>query len=186
MAAANHLNRRQILKVAGALGAAGGFAALPAPEIGYAEPALPDAPGPAGSWIATVTIAGAGAPPPFQALRTYASGGGYVETSSNSHNPQAPDGPAHGAWVSSRAAVGEVDQPGNRARMFAVTFLAQRFDANGNMIGSIIVRESGTLDKTGDTYSGSGKFEIRDLQGNAIASGVATVQATRIKVEALL
>jgi len=49
-----------------------------------------------------------------------------------------------------------------------VTFLAQRFDANGNMIGSIKVRESATLDKTGDTYGGSGKFEMRDLQGNPI------------------
>jgi hypothetical protein len=66
-----------------------------------------------------------------------------------------------------------------------VTFLAQRFDANGNMIGSIKVRESATLNRTGDAYSGSGKFEIRDLQGNPLASGIATVQATRIRVEPL-
>jgi len=45
------------------------------------------------------------------------------------------------------------------------------------------VRESATLNKTGDAYSGSGTFEIRDLQGIPIRSGVATVQATRIKVE---
>jgi hypothetical protein len=64
-----------------------------------------------------------------------------------------------------------------------VTFLAQRFDANGNTIGGINVHESATLNNTDDAYSSTGKFEIRDLQGNPIASGVATVQATRIKVE---
>ena len=93
MAAASYLTRRRILKGASAVGVAGALAALPAPQIGYAEPALRDAQGPAGSWVATVTIAGAGAPPPFQALRTYANGGGYIETSSNSHNPQAPTVP---------------------------------------------------------------------------------------------
>jgi len=183
MAATNHLNRRRILKVAGTLGAAGALAALPASEIGYAEPAVWDAQGPAGSWVATVTIAGA--PSPFQALRTYADGGGYVESSSNSYNPQAPEGTAHGAWVSTRAAGVEAGQPGDGARTFAVTFLAQRFDANGNMIGSIKVRESATLNRTGDAYSASGKFQILDLQGNQIAFGIATVQATRIKVEPL-
>jgi len=185
MAAASRLTRRRILKGATAVGVAGALAALPAPEIGYAEPALRDAQGPAGSWVATVTIAGAGAPPPFQALRTFANGGGYIETSSNSRNPQALAGPAHGAWVSTRATTSEVDQPADGRRSFAVTFLAQRFDANGNMIGSIKVRESATLDKTGDAYSGSGNFDIRDLQGNPLASGVATVHATRIKVEPL-
>src|SRR5438105_4901485 len=69
MAAAKFLRRRHILRGASAAGAAGALAALPAPEIGFAEPALPEARGPAGSWVATVTIAGAGAPLPFQALR---------------------------------------------------------------------------------------------------------------------
>ena len=185
MAAASYLTRRRILKGASAVSVAGALAALPAPQIGYAEPALRDAQGPAGSWVATVTIAGAGAPPPFQALRTYADGGGYIESTSNSRNPQALAGPAHGAWISTRANATEVDQPADGPRSFAVTFLAQRFDANGNMIGSIKVRESATLNKTGDAYSSSGKFEIRDLQGNPLASGVATVQATRIRVEPL-
>jgi len=183
MATPNRLNRRRILKVAGTLGAAGVLAASPAPEVGYAERALRDAQGPAGSWVATVTIAGAGAPPPFQALRTYADGGGYIETASNSRNPQALAGPAHGAWVSTPPNATATNQSGDGPRSFAVTFLAQRFDANGNMIGTIKVRESATLNNTGDAYSGSGKFEIRDLQGIPIASGVATVQATRIKVE---
>ena len=185
MAAASCLTRRRILKGASAAGVASALAALPATEIGFAEPALREAQGPAGSWVATVTIAGAGAPPPFQALRTYADGGGYIESTSNSRNPQALAGPAHGAWVSTRANASAVDQPGDGPRSFAVTFLAQRFDANGNMIGSIKVRESATLNKTGNAYTGSGQFEIRDLQGISIASGVATVQATRISVEPL-
>jgi hypothetical protein len=185
MAAANHLNRRNILKGASALAAAGTLATLPALQIGRAEPAHRKAQGPAGSWVAIVTFAGPGAPPPFQALRTYADGGGYIETSSSSFNPQAPDGPAHGAWVSTGATLAGADESGDRARTFAVTFLIQRFDASGNLIGTIKVRESATLNETGDTYSGSGKFEILDLQGNRIASGLATVQATRIKVEPL-
>ncbi len=157
--------------------------ALGALEIGRAEPARIEAQGPAGSWVATVTIAGPGAPPPFQALRTYASGGGYVEDSSNSHKLQAPEGSGHGAWVSTGATAEEANRLGTGTRKFAVTFLIQRFDANGNLIGSIKVRESAMLNEMGDTYSGSGKFEILDLQGNQIASGLATVQATRIRVE---
>jgi hypothetical protein len=185
MAAASCLTRRRILKGASAAGVASALAALPAPEIGFAEPALREAQGPAGSWVATVTIAGAGAPPPFQALRTYADGGGYIETSSNSKNPQAPDSSGHGAWVSTGATDTGNDGKGAEARTFAVTFLIQRFDANGNLIGSIKVRETGTLSKTGDTYSALGKFEFLDLQGHSIASGLATAQATRIKVEPL-
>jgi hypothetical protein len=46
-------------------------------------------------------------------------------------------------------------------------------------------RESLTLDGTGDAYTGVGRFDIRDLQGNTIASGTATAGATRIKVEPL-
>ena len=135
--------------------------------------------------MATVTITGAGAPPPFQALRTYADGGGYIETSSNSKNPQAPDSSGHGAWVSTGATDAGADGTGGEARTFAVTFLIQRFDSNGSLIGSIKVRETGTLSKTGDTYSALGKFEFLDLQGHSIASGLATAQATRIKVEPL-
>jgi hypothetical protein len=184
-AAANHLNRRFILKGASALGAAGGLAALPVLEIGHAQPAHRTAQGPAGSWVATVTIAGSGAPPPFQVLRTYADGGGYIETSSNSKNPQAPDSSGHGAWVSAGATDAGADGTEAEPRTFAVTFLIQRFDANGNLIGSIKVRETGTLNKTGDTYSALGKFEFLDLLGHSIASGLATAQATRIKVEPL-
>jgi hypothetical protein len=64
-----------------------------------------------------------------------------------------------------------------------VTFIVQRFDANGNLIGTTKVREITALNETGDTYTGSGKFEVLDLQGNLVASGLATVRATRIRVE---
>ena len=107
-----------IVSVIGKL-SAGALAALPAPEVGFAEPALREPQGPAGSWVATVTIAGAGAPPPFQALRTYADGGGYIETSSNSKNPQAPDSSGHGAWVSTGATDAGADGTGAEARTFA-------------------------------------------------------------------
>jgi hypothetical protein len=182
MAAPNHLNRRNILKGASAVGA-GTLVAIGALEVGRAEAARMNSQGPVGSWVATVTIAEPGAPPPFQALRTYASGGGYIEDSSNSHNPLAPEGSGHGAWVSTGAPAEEANRFATGTRIFAVTFLIQRFDAKGNHIGSIKVRESATLNQIGDAYSGSGKFEILDLQGNRIASGLATIQATRITVE---
>src|SRR5579859_2638631 len=69
MAVPNRLNRRRILRGASVLGAAGALAALPSADVGYAEPAHPAARGPAGSWVAMVTIAGG--PPPFQVLRTF-------------------------------------------------------------------------------------------------------------------
>jgi hypothetical protein len=185
MAVPNHLNRRRILKGASVLGAAGALAALPPLDVGYAEPAHPAARGPAGSWVAIVTILGTGAPPAFQVLRTYSDGGGYIESASNSRNPQAPESPGHGAWARTGAPVADSTRDGAQPHTFAVTFVVDRFDAGGNLIGTIKVRESATFGETEDAYTSLGKFEFLDLQGNVIASGTATARATRIKVEPL-
>jgi hypothetical protein len=187
MTVLNHLNRRRILRGAGALGAAGALAALPALDAAHAEPARPAEGGPAGSWVAMVTILGTGAPPPFRALRTYSDGGGYIESASNSMNPQAPDSPGHGTWARTGGTIADSTRGGGaEPQTFAVTFIVDRFDGSGNLIGTIKVRESATLSQTGDTYTGRGAFEFLDLHGNVIASGTATATATRIKVEPLL
>jgi hypothetical protein len=182
MAVPSRLNRRRILRGASVLGAAGALAALPSLDVGYAEPAHPAARGPAGSWVAIVTIKGG--PPPFQVLRTFSDGGGYIESASNSRSPQAPESPGHGTWVRTGA---DSTRAGDEARTFGLTFIVDRFDGGGNLIGTIKVRERSTLSETGDTYTSLGAFEFLDLQGNVIAggSGTATAQATRIKVEPL-
>ena len=97
MGRSNHFNRRLMLSGTGAAGVAAALAALPASEITYAAPERVSARGPAGSWIAVVTIKNG--PPPFQVLRTFSDGGGYVETSSTSRNVLAPESSGHGTWA---------------------------------------------------------------------------------------
>ncbi len=108
---------------------------------------------------------------------------GVHRTASNSRNSLAPESPGHGTWVrTGKDSTGAEDED----RPLGFTFIVDRFDGGGNLIGTIKVRESFTLSETGDTYTSLGAFEFLDLQGNVIAPpGTATAQATRIKVEPL-
>jgi hypothetical protein len=79
-----------------------------------------------GSWLATITFttfSPAPAPFPlplsFQALVTYAAGGGLVETSQLDQASPIPASPGHGAWVCTAE------------RTYRNTFQAFNFDATG-------------------------------------------------------
>jgi hypothetical protein len=159
--------RRQVLKRAGILGATAAFLS-PTTALAKQNDA---AQGPEGSWIGTVTITSGPAFPLFQALYTYAAGGGLVETDQISFNPQSPDSPRHGVWVSTREDA------------FASTYINLTFDSQGKPTGTIKIRETAVLSERGNAYTGSGKFDVLDLNGNVIASGTFTSQATRIRVE---
>ena len=159
-------NRRQLLKKAGILGAT---AALLSPTAAFAQNTKEE--GPEGSWLVTYTITSGPPIPTYQALITYAAGGGLVETEQLAANPQHPGSPAHGAWAS------------NGARTFASTYVGFAFDGKGNLIGRGKVRETVTLDEAGDAYQGSGTLALFDLNGNQLFSGTFTSHATRIRVE---
>ena len=128
--------------------------------------------GPEGSWLYTVTIPGY----TFQGIETYSAGGGYTEADQLSFSPIAVASAGHGAWKMT----GE--------KTFVLTYLNLTFDAfsSGNPTGTLKVRQTTKIDRSGNSYTGSGDYTYYDLNGNPIPSisGTFTITATRILVQA--
>jgi hypothetical protein len=133
---------------------------------------LPQTQRPEGSWLYTVTIPGY----TFQGIETYSTGGGYKEADQLSFSPLAVASAGHGAWQMT----GE--------RTFNLTYLNLTFDAfsSGNPTGTLKVRQTTRMDKSGNSYTGSGDYTYYDLDGNPIPSisGTFTITAKRIVVQA--
>jgi hypothetical protein len=56
------------------------------------------------------------------------------------------------------------------------------FDLNGNLTGTAVFRETMTLSRDGNTFTGSGTFEAFDNDGKSLGKqGPAQITATRIK-----
>jgi hypothetical protein len=126
--------------------------------------------GPQGSWLYTVTIPGY----TWQGIETYSAGGGYTEADQLSFTPTAVASAGHGAWKMTG---------GNT---FDLTYLNLTFDSfsSGNPTGTLKVRQTTTISKDGDAYTGSGDYTYYDLDGNPMLSGTFTITAKRIVVEA--
>jgi hypothetical protein len=128
--------------------------------------------GPEGSWLYTVTIPGY----TFQGVETYSAGGGYTEADQLSFNPIAVASAGHGAWQMTGV------------RTFDLTYLNLTFDSfsSGNPTGTLKVRQTTKIGKSGNSYTGSGDYTYFDLNGNPIPSisGTFTITATRIVVQA--
>ena len=128
--------------------------------------------GPEGSWLYTVTIPGYS----FQGIETYSAGGGYTEADQLSFSPIAVASAGHGAWKMTGGST------------FNLTYLNLTFDAfsSGNPTGTLKVRQTTRIDKSGNSYSGSGDYTYYDLDGNPIPSisGTFTITAKRIAVQA--
>lgn len=124
-----------------------------------------------GSWVITVTaVVPPGVPPP--PVRTsYASfAGGGVSIHSDRQAPNA--NPGHGVWE---------HRGGNH---FAFTFITDDFDATGNFLGTVKVRNKIIL--TGpDEFVGVGNLELSDSAGNVLFSRCATIRGQRIRIEPL-
>src|SRR5215813_5653646 len=131
-----------------------------------------DSDGPEGSWYYTVSIPGY----TFHGIETYSEGGGYTETDQLSFSPFSVASPGHGVWQST----------GNNK--FVLTYVNLTFDAfnSGKPTGMLKVRQTTKIDKTGNSYSGSGDYMYYDVNGNPIPglSGTFTISATRIQVQA--
>ena len=132
----------------------------------------PQRQGPEGSWLYTATIPGY----TFQGIETYSAGGGYTEADQLSFSPSAVASAGHGAWKMTGA------------NTLNLTYLNLTFDgfSTGNPTGTLKVRQTTTINKSGNSYTGSGDFTYYDLDGNPIPSisGTFTITATRIVVEA--
>jgi hypothetical protein len=163
--------RRQFLKGAAALSSLGALAALGSPTAASAKN-TDSGQGPEGSWLFTVTAtSSSGLPSPIIGIETYAAGGGYTETDQLSFMPSSLATPGHGSWK----------RTGERA--FLLTYLTLNYDTKGTFQGTSKIRQIATLNEAGNTYSGSGNFDVYDVHGNVVLSGTFTIQATRIQVE---
>ena len=128
--------------------------------------------GPEGSWLYTVTIPGF----TFQGIETYAAGGGYTEADQLSFNPVAVASAGHGAWKMTDG------------KTFGLTYINLTFDgfSSGNPTGTLKVRQTTTISKSGNAYTGSGDYTYYDLNDDPIPSisGTFTITAQRIVVQA--
>ena len=163
------IKRRQLLKGAGALSALGALAALGSPTAAFAKNTNAGQ-GPEGSWLYTVTSS-SGPPSTVLGLETYAAGGGYTETDQLSFMPSTLATPGHGSWKLTGG------------RTFLLTYITLNHDSNGKFQGTSKIRQVATLNAAGNAYSGSGNFDVYDVNGNVILSGTFTIQAARIRVE---
>ncbi len=58
-----------------------------------------------------------------------------------------------------------------------------RWDPAGNLIGSAVIREEVTVDKSGQTFSGTAKLDFLDLSGNVLFQIQQQVTGERITVD---
>jgi len=142
------------LAVLAALIPLGAPAAATAQSTAQLSGSLLQAQGPQGSWLYTVTIPGY----TFQGIETYSAGGGYMEADQLSFSPLAVASAGHGAW----------QMTGQRT--FNLTYLNLTFDgfSTGNPTGTLKVRQTTTLNKSGNSYTGSGDYTYYDLDGKPI------------------
>jgi FtsP/CotA-like multicopper oxidase with cupredoxin domain len=164
--AEQRFDRRRVLKGAAAFGALGALAAVQEPPMAHADAKT----GIEGTWLATVTTGGSGAPPPFQSLVTFAPGGGLVEADQSTPPSQRSAG--QGMWV-------RTDDDQIRAR-----FLAFLFDTSGHPQGTLIVPFTIRLSEEPETFAGTGTFQVVDLTGKVVDSGSFTLQGQRITIDA--
>ena len=124
-----------------------------------------------GSWIETVTFSGPDAPPPLKSLVTFSADG--TTTVADQGNVSLAAGTVfsagHGSWI----AQGD--------RTFSWTVIELVSDLNGNLIGTLKVRGTYTVDETGNAYSGFFKADL--TIGGDTLSIEGTNQGTRIQVE---
>jgi hypothetical protein len=140
---------------------------------GISQAAVPASGSLQGSWLITVTPEpGPGVPPPFQALMTYTAEGGLIQTDVTTGAVGLKTTAGHGEWV-------------QKDREYAYNFVKLLLDEYGQFVGTVRARETGTLNPTADSYSGSGKIELVADDGTVIGSYTGASQATRIRVEPL-
>lgn len=126
-----------------------------------------------GSWIETVTFSGPGAPPPLKSLVTFSADGTLTVADQGNVNLSGGTvfSAGHGSWV----AQGE--------RTFSWTVIELISDLDGNLIGTLKVRGTYTVDDAGNSYAGVFKAEV-DIFGSVLSVD-GTNEGARIQVEPL-
>lgn len=68
-------------------------------------------------------------------------------------------------------------------RRFELKHMVLRFDASGAMIGTAILRETNTVTREGDAFTGTFTIEFLDLEGHVIFTGAGEVTGERVTVD---
>jgi len=127
-----------------------------------------------GSWVDDIAVvSGANAGQTIKNLSTYSRGGGLVTLPAGAIPPPLKSSSGHGTWIH------------NGGRTFTDTILFFIYDPLGQIVGTVKVHQSLTLNEAGDEYNGNSSFDAFDPFGNLIPgfSGCSTVHGRRINVE---
>jgi hypothetical protein len=127
-----------------------------------------------GSWVETVTFEG-GVMPPLKSLVQFSSDG--TVRVADQGNVNIPAGQVFSAGAGAWIAQGE--------HTFSWTVLELISDLNGNLVGTLKVRGTYTVDESGNAYSGVFQAEVKDASGNVLFSVGGTNTGVRIEVEPL-
>src|SRR5262245_49484033 len=130
----------------------------------------------AGSWAETVTLAGGAS---FRALDTFGEGGDWIGSAQGS--VVTGPFPVPSAFT---AGQGQWIHPGGRT--FSTTALSLASDlTDGHLLFVFKIRQTVTLNGSGNGYRSVIKLEIFDPAGNPLAAIDGTTEARRIRVEPL-
>ena len=125
-----------------------------------------------GSWVETVTFDG-GFMPPLKSLVNFSADG--TVTVADQGNVNLSAGQLFSAGTGAWAAQGE--------RTFKWTTLELISDLNGNLVGTLKVRGTYTVDESGNAYSGVFQAEVKDTSDNVLFSVGGTNAGARIQVD---
>lgn len=162
------LDRRQILKGAGALGAAGALAALQVPASAHADDGARDTKDLEGTWL--VDVIPSVRPSGFKALHSYTPGGIFIGSATVDLASTTPTGGAQGVWVKTGG------------REFAARIVELHADSSGNLAFKLIIQENITLSEDGQTFSATDDLTFYKPDGTVLRQVTATEQAKRITV----
>ena len=133
-----------------------------------------------GSWIATVTPQGQGAPPPFLVLPTFLKGGSVIVSGQGDsaarlllpNTPAVLQSAAHGSWKRTGP------------RTFRVTFLNILYLEDGSLAGTLKVTSIFKVSQSGKEFDSETSIgEVIDSNGNVMFSLEAGIHGERIRVE---
>jgi hypothetical protein len=182
-------NRRRLLQGAGVLG---GLTALVSPIaalVGHSSLAqakettkgsLATTKGPQGSWRIKATTHGPGAPPPFEALHTFAADQttttaeqfDQIPTKQGTQVPSSLASPGHGTWAMARSDDGPDD--------FVYKYEKLLVDAKGNLVGRLQVNIKAQLTENGQAFEGKGTAVVIPPSGKTPPDYGFGLSATRI------
>jgi len=68
-------------------------------------------------------------------------------------------------------------------RRFQLKHPGLRFDASGNLIGTLILRETNVVNRAGNRFTGTFTIEFLDLAGNTVFQGSGEIVGERVTVD---